>query len=113
MPIPNTPIKYPSRCHNISNRLSLNHTLLPIISTNTVIVLSKVITMHMLQELLIVSDDDELEVGLVLASLDDSMQSLSQSLDIVLVEVRSRFVERNNLLSLEKSRKQIGYLLHS
>jgi hypothetical protein len=57
-----------------------------------------------------VRDDDELEVGLVLASLDDSMQGLSQSLDVVLVEIRSRFIKRNNLgsaLAMVR-RKQMG-----
>jgi hypothetical protein len=50
-----------------------------------------------LQELLIVGDDNELEIGLVLASLDDAMQGNSQSLDVVLVEIRGRFVKGDDL----------------
>jgi hypothetical protein len=51
----------------------------------------------MLQEFLVVSDDDEMEVVLVLASLDNSMQGRSQSLDVTLVQIRCKLVKRNNL----------------
>jgi hypothetical protein len=82
---------------DVHNRLLLNHTLLLLVSADTVVVLSEVATIHVFQELFVVGDDNELEIGLVLASLDDAMQGNSQSLDVVLVEIRGRFVKGDDL----------------
>ena len=55
--------------------------------------------LHEAQEFLVVRDDDELEVGLLLPRPDDVVQRLGQRPDVVAVEVRRRFVERDELWS--------------
>lgn len=77
--------------------LSLNHSLLPIVSAHSVVMLSEVAAIDVLQELLVVRDDDELEVSLMLAGLDDSVQGLSKSLDVVLVEIGGWFIKGDDL----------------
>jgi len=44
-----------------------------------------------------VSDDNELEVLLVLSTLDDLVQGLSESRDVVSIKIRGWFVESNDL----------------
>ena len=54
--------------------------------------------LHEAQKLLVVRDDDELKVGLLLSRPDDVVQRLGQRPDVVAVEIRRRFVERDKLL---------------
>jgi hypothetical protein len=60
-------------------------------------VIAELCTLHLLQELFIVSDDNELEVLLVLSTLDDLVQGLSESRDVVSIKIRGWFVESNDL----------------
>lgn len=62
---------------HIINPLSLNNALLLVISAHPVISVCEVGASHVLQELLVMSDYNQLEVLLVGASLDDLVQRLS------------------------------------
>jgi hypothetical protein len=44
-----------------------------------------------------VSNDNKLKVGLGLASLNYGMEGLCESLDIVFIEIRRRFIKSNDL----------------
>jgi hypothetical protein len=54
-------------------------------------------TLHLLQELFIVGDNDELEILLVLSTLDDLVQGHSESRDVVSIKIGCWFVESNDL----------------
>jgi len=60
-------------------------------------VIAELCTLHLLQELFIVGDDNELEVLLVLSTLDDLVQGLSESRDVVSIKIGCWFVESNDL----------------
>ena len=79
------------------NRLPLNDTLLLIISANTIIIVAEIRALHVSQELLVVRDDYELKVRLCLARLDNAVQRLGKTADIVLVQVRRWLVEGDEL----------------
>lgn len=79
--------------NNFSNRLPLNDALLLIISTNAVVIITEICTLHVSQELLVMSDDDELKISLLLASSNDGVQGLGQSADIVTVQIGCWFIE--------------------
>jgi len=57
----------------IGYRHTFDHTLLISVSTNTVVDVGKVLTIHGFEKLFIVGNDDELEIRLSSPSLDDSM----------------------------------------
>ena len=48
--------------HNLRNRLSLNHTLLLIITTDAVIIIAEICAFHVSQKFLVVGNNDKLEV---------------------------------------------------
>jgi hypothetical protein len=60
--------------HKNRKILSLNDTLLIRISTDLPVVVTELRALHLPQEVLVMSDDDELEVRLMLSSLDDLIQ---------------------------------------
>lgn len=49
-----------------------------------------------LDELLVVRDDNQLEALVALAALDERIERIGQGAHVLLVEVRSRFVQRQN-----------------
>ena len=49
---------------HLRNRLPLNDRLLPVVPGDAVVVIAVVLTVHLLKELLVMGDDDQLEVGL-------------------------------------------------
>jgi hypothetical protein len=82
--------KMPS--HETRKTLLLNDALLVRISADPKVVVTKLIALHLPQELLVVSDDDHLEVRLMTSVLDDLVQRLSESPDVVLIKVSGRLV---------------------
>ena len=50
-------------------------------------------TFHVLQEVFVVRDDDELEVGLLLSCPDDVVERLGKRTNVVAVQIRRRLVE--------------------
>ena len=79
--------------------LTLDNALLVLVPINVVVRITELRTLHSLQKLFIVSNDKKLEVGLLLTSLDDSIQSNSQGTNIVSIEICGWFVKGNNLYS--------------
>jgi hypothetical protein len=59
--------------------------------------IAELCTLHLLQELFIVGDNDELEILLVLSTLDDLVQGHSESRDVVSIKIGCWFVESNDL----------------
>jgi hypothetical protein len=55
----------------LTDRLSLDHALLLVVSADPVVVITEVCTLHVAQEVLVVGDDNELEVGLCLSGFDN------------------------------------------
>lgn len=77
--------------------MPLDHTLLICVSAHAIVVIGELGALHVLQELFIVSDDDELEIRLVLAVFYDLVQRFRERLDIVPVKVGGWFIKSNNL----------------
>jgi hypothetical protein len=73
--------------------LPLNNALLLIVPTNTIIVIAEISTLHISQEFFIVSDDNELEVGLRLSGADDAVERFCKTANIVAVEVSGRLIQ--------------------
>ncbi|GKT91599.1 hypothetical protein Ct61P_09449 [Colletotrichum tofieldiae] len=78
---------------NPRDALLRNDAVLLVVPPDAEEAVAKVAAAHVAQELLVVGDDDELEVALGLAGLDDGVQALGEALDVVLVEVGCRLVE--------------------
>lgn len=57
----------------IRYRHTFDHTLLISVSTNTVVDVGEVLTIHRFEKLFVVGNDDKLEIRLSSPSLDDSM----------------------------------------
>jgi hypothetical protein len=91
------PTKETQLLHEICKRLSLDNALLLRVPAYLPIVIAELCTLHLLQELFIVGDDNELEVLLVLSTLDDLVQGLGESRDIVSIKIGCWFVESNDL----------------
>lgn len=81
-----------SHLDDFSNRLPLNNTLLLIISADTIVVIAEIGALHVAQELLIMGNDDELEVGLLHSGCDDAVERFGERLDVVDVQVGRWFV---------------------
>jgi hypothetical protein len=99
----------------LANRLRSYHTLLFFISMDTEVIICEVLTLHLLQKLLIVGDDDELEVGLALTLLDNSVKGFGERFDGVSVKIRSWLIERDNLktVRIPDMRDGLGTLLRN
>jgi hypothetical protein len=63
-----------STISQLRDSLPLNRATLVVVSEHTEVVISELATSHMLQELLVMSDDDELEVLLVTTVVDDLIE---------------------------------------
>src|SRR4051812_38534577 len=83
--------------HETANVLLLNNTLLFLISADAEVIVCEILTLHLLQELFVMSNDNELEIGLSLALFNDHVERFCQRLDRVSVKVCCRFIESNNL----------------
>jgi len=68
----------------------------------------KLITTHMLQELLVVGNDNELKILLVTTVVNDLIERNRQCLDVIRVEIRRWFVESNDLFTVLEKRMQEG-----
>jgi hypothetical protein len=77
--------------------LPLNDALLLIISTNSIVIITELCTLHKTQKFLVVSDDNELEVRLRLSGSDNAVKGFSQASNIIPIEVGRRFVKRDKL----------------
>lgn len=77
--------------------MPLNDTLLLIISTNSIVIITELCTLHETQKFLVVGDDNQLEIRLSLSGPDNAVQRLSQASNIIPVEVGGRLVECNEL----------------
>ena len=86
--------------HHLQETLHLNNALLICISADPEILFTKLIALHLTQELLVVSDDDQLEVRLVTSVLDDLIQGLSESSNIVLIKIRCGLIKSNDLFTI-------------
>jgi hypothetical protein len=86
-----------TQLHEIRKRLSLDNALLLRIPAYLPIVIAELCTLHLLQELFIVGNNDELEILLVLSTLDDLVQGHSESRYDVSIKIGCRFVEGNDL----------------
>ena len=74
-----------------------NLALLLSVSRDSPVAIGKVGATHSLQELLIVSDYNDLEVLLLLSLLYDLIEGAGKSLDIVAIKIGGRFIESNDL----------------
>ena len=81
--------------YHLRDRLPLDDRLLPVVPRHPVVRVAEVRTLHVSKEVLVVRDDDQLEVGLLLPRLDDVVQRFCQRLDVVTIQIRRRFVQRN------------------
>ena len=104
-----------SPSHDTRKTLDFNNALLLRISAHSVIVLTKLRALHLAQEFLIVSNDDELEVRLMTSVLDDLVQRLSESSNVILIKVGSGLIKSNDLgtVSMKLFRKRGNYLHHN
>jgi hypothetical protein len=84
----------------LSDRLASNHTLLFLVSRHAPKAFCECSTIHLLQKLFVMSDDDELEIRLMSSNLDELMERGSKSLDVICIEIRSRFIKCNDLKSM-------------
>jgi len=81
------------RLHHIGYRLLLDRGFLPLAPRHAIVVVAEVGALHFFQELFVVRDHNQLEVGLVPPRLDDVMQRCRQRADVVSVQVRRRLVQ--------------------
>lgn len=77
-----------------------DNALLVCISADPTIEIAELRALHLTQELLVMGDDDELEILLLTSSLDDLVQRLSESFNVVLIKVRRWFIKSNDLKSV-------------
>lgn len=80
-----------------TEHLPLNYRLLSVISSHAIVIVTEVLAFHISQEILVVSDDDELEVGLLLSNFDDVVKGLGQGPNVIAIQIRRGLVERNKL----------------
>ena len=77
-----------------------DNALLLCISADPSIGIAELRALHLTQELLVMGDDNELEILLLTSSLNDLVQRLSESFNVVLIKVRRRFIKSNDLKSV-------------
>ena len=79
--------------HHLRDRLPLDDRLLSVVSRHPVIGVAEVRTLHISEEIFIVRNDDQLEIGLLLPRLDDVVQRFCQRLDVVPIKIRRWFIQ--------------------
>lgn len=89
-----------SSVHDLSNGLLANLAILLAVSADAEVGFAELLTLHFSKESLVVSNDNELEVGLGLAVSDDCVEGPSQGLDVVAVKIRSRLIKSDDLEQL-------------
>jgi hypothetical protein len=81
------------RLEYLGDALPRYNTVLTLVSLNPEEAVAEVTAPHVPQELLVVGDDNELKVALCLPRLDDHVQTLRKTLDVVAVQVGGGLVE--------------------
>ena len=81
--------------HDLRNGLPFDDRLLPLVSRHPVVVVAEIRAFHVSQELLVMGDDNELEVGLLPPHLDDVVKRFRKGADVVAIQIRRRLVERD------------------
>jgi hypothetical protein len=88
------------KSHHARETLLLDNALLVCISADSIIVLTELRALPLPHEILVMDNDDELEILLLTSILDDLIQRLSESSNVVLIKIRRRFAKSNDLASV-------------